>query len=173
MVVKAADGEVDRGKQVGTTEAGILKYSTRSADETQALGTRLGELLQPGDVVLLQGELGAGKTCLTQGIARGLGIADQVVSPTFVLVGQYQGRERLYHADLYRLDNLAEIGDLELSTSTEDGVLVVEWPERGIECLPAEHLLVRLEHRLPDERALAFEAQGPRAVAILRRLAGT
>jgi tRNA threonylcarbamoyladenosine biosynthesis protein TsaE len=145
----------------------IVRIDTAGPEETQALGCRLGALLQPGDVVLLEGELGAGKTCLTQGIARGLGFNGQVISPTFVLVGEYRGRAHLYHADLYRLEDPDEVAALELANATEDGVLVVEWPERDAGSLPAEHLHIRLEHRGPDTRALTLEPHGARARAIL------
>jgi tRNA threonylcarbamoyladenosine biosynthesis protein TsaE len=136
---------------------------THSPEETGALGEQLGALLRASDAVLLSGELGAGKTCLTQGIARGLGVLDVVCSPTFVLVGDYRGRERLYHADLYRLDDPAEVQVLELDRSTEDGVLVVEWPERAMRCLPREHLLLHMSHVGPSDRAIDFLPSGARA----------
>jgi tRNA threonylcarbamoyladenosine biosynthesis protein TsaE len=144
---------------------------SESPEQTQAFGERLGGLLQPGDVILLQGELGAGKTCLTQGIARGLGIAEPVCSPTFVLVGQYNGRLRLYHADLYRLEDPREVADLDLDRSSEDGVLIVEWPGRAPEWLPREHLLVTLEHTGPSSRRIRLEPEGRRPEQLLQALA--
>jgi len=140
--------------------------TTRSPEETAAFGERLGALLRASDVVLLSGELGAGKTCLTQGIARGLGVADTVCSPTFVLVGDYRGRERLYHADLYRLDDPAEVEVLDLARSTEDGVLVVEWPERAWRCLPRQYLLITLGHAGATDRTLELAAVGPRGLQL-------
>ncbi len=101
-----------------------------SAIETRAAGRRLGEVAEAGDVLLLTGTLGAGKTVLVQGLAAGLGSRAEVASPTFVLVRQYPGRLELVHADLYRLDNRAEaeaLGLLELSAA---GVLAVEWADR-------------------------------------------
>ena len=154
-------------------ESSILQFDTSSSEETQELGCKLGAVLKPGDVVLLQGELGAGKTCLTQGIARGLGITEQVISPTFILIGDYRGRVHLYHADLYRLDDPDEVVNLELANSTEDGVLIVEWPERDAGSLPPEHLLIHLEHRGPSGRCLTLQPRGPRARAILRELSAT
>jgi tRNA threonylcarbamoyladenosine biosynthesis protein TsaE len=148
-----------------------LMFRSHGPAETATIAERVGLLLRAGDVLLLQGELGAGKTCFTQGLARGLGIDDLVCSPTFVLVGEYTGRLRLYHADLYRLDNPAEVDDLDLARSTEDGVLVVEWPERAPECLPRSHLLVALAHSGETSRTLEFVPNGDRAeevVAILR-----
>jgi tRNA threonylcarbamoyladenosine biosynthesis protein TsaE len=144
---------------------------SESPEQTQAFGERLGRLLQPGDVLLLQGELGAGKTCLTQGVARGLGVAETGCSPTFVLVGQYRGRMPLYHADLYRLEDPREVADLDLVRSSEDGVLIVEWPERAPEWLPREYLLVSLEHSGPSSRRIVLGAEGRRPAEILRELA--
>jgi tRNA threonylcarbamoyladenosine biosynthesis protein TsaE len=120
--------------------------------------------------VLLQGDLGAGKTCFTQGLARGLGVADPVCSPTFVLVGEYAGRLRLYHADLYRLDNPVEVADLDLARSTEEGVLVVEWPERAPESLPRSHLLIVIAHTGDTSRALTFLPSGSRAEQLVATL---
>jgi tRNA threonylcarbamoyladenosine biosynthesis protein TsaE len=144
--------------------------ASHGPQETEALGRRLGGLLRAGDVLLLSGELGAGKTCLTQGIARGLGIDDIVCSPTFILVGEYRGRVRLYHADLYRLDNPVEIEALDLDRSTEDGVLIVEWPERAPWLLPREHLLIRMAHAGPLDRVIDLEPAGSRAAEIAAEL---
>lgn len=144
-----------------------LLVESRSPDETSQLGRQLGSLLAAGDVLLLQGELGAGKTCLTQGIAEGLDVAEQVCSPTFILVGQYRGRLNLYHADLYRLENPVEVEDLDLGRSSEDGVLIVEWPERAPEWLPREHLLIKIDHEGPEQRRLAFQPSGPRPSRLL------
>ena len=157
------------GGEPEATAAG-RRIETSSPEETACLGERLGALLRAGDVLLLSGELGTGKTCLTQGVARGLGVTDVVCSPTFVLVGQYDGRLRLYHADLYRLENPLEVEALDLDRSTEDGVLIVEWPERAPEHLPREHLLVRLSHAGPRQRMLALEPRGARAATLAREL---
>jgi len=133
------------------------------AKQTQYIGEKLGQMAVAGDVILLQGNLGAGKTCLTQGIARGLDITDNVISPTFVLVRQYYGRLPLYHIDLYRLDVLQEMADLGLDDSSyEKGVCVVEWAEKGFEVLPPEHLLIQLEHVSLRKRSLRFIPRGKR-----------
>jgi tRNA threonylcarbamoyladenosine biosynthesis protein TsaE len=142
-----------------------------SADQTRAIGEALGTLLTEGDVVLLQGDLGAGKTTLTQGVARGAGSEELVNSPTFILVNEYRGRIKLYHADLYRLDDPDEVLALDLPGASLDGALVVEWPERGEGLLPVEHLLVRILHRSPDERTLEFVPRGRRARILVERLA--
>lgn len=127
--------------------------------DTRALGRRLASLLRAGDVVLLAGDLGAGKTVFASGIAEGLGVADQVVSPSFVLARRYEGLMGLVHADLYRLGSSAEVEDLDLIESAADGVLVVEWGEAAARCFPEDHLLVRLE---ADET-------GARMVTLVRR----
>jgi len=122
-----------------------LKITTNSPEETRELGTRIGELAQPGDVILLVGELGAGKTCLTQGIAWGLGITDYALSPSFVIMRELYGRLPLYHLDLYRLENPEEIIDLGLDDYLYgSGVCVVEWADRGLEILPLENLLIKI-----------------------------
>ncbi len=108
-------------------------FTTHSGEETQDLGTRLGRLLSSGDIVLLFGDLGAGKTTLTQGIARGMGVNpdEYVRSPTFTLVNEYAGKFPIYHIDLYRLDSLAEIENIGLEeTLFGGGVSIVEWAEK-------------------------------------------
>ena len=105
--------------------------TTRSPAETQAVGRRLGKVVVAGDVLLLEGPLGAGKTVLVQGLASGLGCDDEVVSPTFVLVHQHQGRLELVHADLYRLEQRADVEALGLLELSAEGVLALEWAERA------------------------------------------
>jgi tRNA threonylcarbamoyladenosine biosynthesis protein TsaE len=154
----------------------MLYLRTDSVDETRALGARIGELLQPGDVVLLQGPLGAGKTAMAQGIGRGAGSGDLVNSPTFVLINEYRGRVKLYHVDLYRLEDPEEILQLDLPGYTTDGVLIVEWPERGAGLLPGEHLHVAIEREEdagPDTRRITLTAFGERPAALLRALSET
>ena len=124
-----------------------LEIITNSPEETQELGKRLGELAQPGDVYLLQGELGAGKTCLTQGIAWGLGIQEYALSPSFVIMRELYGRLNLYHIDLYRLDNIEESVDLGLDDYFYgNGVCVVEWPEKAMSIMPQKHLLIKISY---------------------------
>jgi tRNA threonylcarbamoyladenosine biosynthesis protein TsaE len=147
-----------------------LRLRSQSADETAAIGRRIGALLQSGDVLLLTGELGSGKTCLTQGIGAGMGIPDPIKSSSFVLMNEYQEALPLFHADLYRLTDPSEVADLSLEEYAAPGVLVVEWPERAWDELPEEHLLVRMSYEGEDERALEFEARGSRYEALLDRL---
>lgn len=136
-------------------------FRTRTPTETRRLGARLGRLLQPGDVLLLQGELGSGKTVLAQGIGRGLKVQEPVKSSSFVLLNEYHGRLDVYHADLYRLEDPAQVAELALEEVARPGVLVVEWPERAWDELPPEHLLVRIEEAT-DGRTLTLVARGAR-----------
>ena len=115
-------------------QALCLTLSSYGPEETQAIGRILGRSAEPGDVFLLVGDLGAGKTCLTQGILFGLGSEEFARSPTFVLVSQYPGRLTMYHMDLYRLDTFAEVLDLGLDEYLfGDGVSVVEWADKAAE----------------------------------------
>ena len=143
---------------------------SRSPAETRRLGARLGRLLQAGDVVLLQGDLGSGKTVFAQGIGEGLAVREPVKSSSFVLLNEYHGRLTMYHADLYRLTDPAEVVELALEEVAAPGVLVVEWPERAWEELPPEHLLVRIEETGTRGRRLTLEARGPRYEALLQAL---
>ena len=147
-----------------------LVLHSRTPAETRRIGARLGRLLQPGDVLLLQGELGAGKTMLTQGIGQGLRVREPVKSSTFVLMNEYHGRLTLYHADLYRLNDPSEVADLALEEGAAPGALAVEWPERAWQELPSEHLLVRIEEAGAKERALTLIARGKRHAELLERL---
>ncbi len=135
-----------------------LNLITHSPEQTHELGRSIGRLTQPGDVLLLVGELGTGKTCLTQGIAWGLGIEEYTLSPTFVIVREMRGRLPLYHVDLYRLDDIKEIDDLGLDDYLYgDGVCVVEWAEKGLSLMPEEHLLVEISHLGEDERSFQLK----------------
>ena len=114
-------------------------FTTESPRETQALGEKLGQTLKQGDVIALIGDLGTGKTCLTQGIARGVGIAPNeiVSSPSYILINEYNGAIPIYHIDLYRLENSEEIAELGLSEYVEgDGICIIEWAERMADALP-------------------------------------
>jgi tRNA threonylcarbamoyladenosine biosynthesis protein TsaE len=153
-----------------------LCIHSRSAAETQRLGERLGALLRGGDVVLLSGALGAGKTCFVQGLARGLAVppAVAVTSPTFVLAAEYPGRVWLRHADFYRVESYARLLDAGFDDlAAPDGVLVVEWPERFPEALPAERLELRIEPGAESEaREIHVAARGARAQELLKELEG-
>jgi len=123
-----------------------MKVVSRSAQETQALGERLGARLGGGDVVACIGPLGAGKTCFLQGLARGLGVTADVTSPTFVLVNQYRGRLPVYHVDAYRTGSLAELVDLGLEEMLHgEGVTIVEWADKLLPLLPPRTIMVTIE----------------------------
>lgn len=134
-------------------------WITRTPEQTQALGQALGGLAQVGDVFALYGDLGAGKTCLTQGLARGLGVAAEVQSPTFVLVREYVGRMCLWHIDTYRLRSIQEAEESGLTDYLPgDGVTVVEWAEKIEGLLPKERWDVYLSFT-PTGRCI--EVRGP------------
>ena len=153
-----------------------LTVISRSETQTESIGTILGQHVQPGDVVALIGDLGAGKTCLTRGIARGLGIAEPVTSPTFILVAEYATQRGfpLYHADCYRLENAsAEALDIGLDElMRDDGLCVIEWADRIQSLLPPDHLLITLAAIDDTQRRLAFCPTGPRAAELLQALQG-
>jgi len=146
-----------------------LEFISRSADQTRRAGMRLGALLQPGDLVCLIGELGAGKTTLVQGISAGWGSLDAANSPTFVLVNLYRRPDgnRLFHLDSYRLSGAAEAEDLDLDALLESGSLVIEWADRIQRALPAEYLWATLKIIDDTQRDLVFTAQGDRSQALL------
>jgi tRNA threonylcarbamoyladenosine biosynthesis protein TsaE len=144
---------------------------SHSPEQTQRLGARIGELALPGDNFLLVGNLGAGKTCLTQGIAWGLGIKEYATSPSFMLVRELYGRLPLYHIDLYRLDQIEEIEDLGLDEYFRgNGVCVVEWAEKGLSVLPAEHLRVEISYLADTDRSFRFKPGSQRYSKMLTRL---
>lgn len=130
---------------------------------TERLGEALGRLARPGDVVLLSGDLGAGKTHLTKGIARGLGVAEEITSPTFNLVLLHEGRIPLYHVDLYRLDRADQLEEIGYFDALEGGGLaVVEWGDRFAEAAPAEYVDVALSIEGDELRALHVTGHGLR-----------
>ena len=134
---------------------------SRSEQDTAAIGRELGATLSAGDVVLLHGDLGAGKTAFVRGLAEGLGVDSQEVSsPTFTLVQEYRGgRLPLFHVDLYRLNDPREIDDLGLDEIAEDGVLAIEWAERHPRP-PRDVVRVRIEHAGETERRIVIERRG-------------
>ncbi len=137
---------------------------TRSADETRAVGRATAGLVEAGDVIIVAGELGSGKTTFVQGLAAGVGITEPVVSPTFTIAREYAGPVRLVHVDVYRLDRAQELLDLGLEDLADDAVLVVEWGDVAARYLPAEHLAVRLDPGPgddPEQRTVSLLGTGP------------
>lgn len=144
---------------------------TTSAEETIDLGERLGRLLGPGDVIALFGDLGAGKTTLTKGIAVGLGLTADVHSPTFTLIHEHPGAVALYHVDLYRLSHEQEVETLGLEEYIySDGVTVIEWADRMKSLLPKDRLDITLLMRGETERELTFETESERVAKIIEGL---
>jgi tRNA threonylcarbamoyladenosine biosynthesis protein TsaE len=151
-----------------------LKFITHSAEQTQKVGISIGKLAEPGDIFLLIGDLGAGKTCLTQGIAYGLDIQEYTLSPSFVIMRELLGRLPLYHMDFYRLDNIAEISDLGLDDYLfGEGVCVIEWANKGLTVLPEDHLLIGIDYLSDNERNFVIEARGERYIRMVKQLRET
>jgi tRNA threonylcarbamoyladenosine biosynthesis protein TsaE len=147
-----------------------LELTTGNPEETQQLGQALGRLVESGDIILLAGVLGAGKTCLTQGLARGLGINETTPSPTFVIMREFAGRLPLYHMDFYRLE-FNEIDDLGLDDYLYGrGVCAIEWADRGLAIMPAEHLLIEMDYLGENERRLRLTPSGAHYEALVVRL---
>jgi tRNA threonylcarbamoyladenosine biosynthesis protein TsaE len=139
-----------------------LEHTLPTPDDTRALGVELAGLLRAGDLVVLVGPLGAGKTALTQGIGHGLGVREPVTSPTFVIARVHSGgRLPLVHVDAYRLGSVADVDDLDLDASTDESVTVVEWGQGLVEQLADEHLEVRLDRRDDDVRTAVLVPHGP------------
>ena len=137
---------------------------SRSPEQTRRMGMHLGGALRAGDVICLQGDLGAGKTTFVQGIAQGWGSLDTVTSPTFILVNEYRraDQNRLFHMDAYRLDSTSEAEELDLDSMLAAGTLIIEWPERMDGLIPSERLWVNIEHADEEEREMKFNARGKR-----------
>lgn len=144
---------------------------SHSPENTQSLGESIGQLSYPGYVVLLIGELGSGKTCLTQGIARGLGISEYVSSPTFVLVREYHGRLPLFHIDLYRLQLMPEVADLGMEDYLYGkGLCVVEWADRAMQLMPEDNLTITFGCRYDTDRDISIAAHGERHCLLLHQI---
>lgn len=160
-------------REAGNILGNEIELKSHSPEQTQLLGSYLGELAQENDIFLLTGDLGTGKTCLVQGIARGLDIKEYAFSPSFVLVREYHGRLPLYHSDLYRLDHIAEIADLGLEEYLyNNGVCVVEWAEKGLEVWPQNNLLIELNYVADCEtqRIIRFKPEGRRHSELTKEL---
>ena len=138
-------------REAGRAQGAPLEKLSRSPAETEAFGERFGKRLRPGDLVLLTGELGAGKTTFVRGVARGIGSSAPVASPTFQLVRMYAGRVQLAHIDLYRIERTSELADLGLDELLDQGAAVVEWGER---LDTPKAALVHLEHLEGDRRMI-------------------
>lgn len=136
----------------------MVTVTTHSPEETIAFGQRVGKLIKGGDVIAYKGSMGAGKTTFTRGLAVGMGLGDEVISPTFALVNEYRGDITLYHFDMYRIQN----GD-DLETTgfydyiSDDSALAVEWSENIEDCLPENTIFITLERIDDDTRKITVE----------------
>jgi tRNA threonylcarbamoyladenosine biosynthesis protein TsaE len=150
----------------------VIDLHTDSAEATRALGEALAPFARPGDLVLLVGDMGTGKTVLAQGFAVGLGIHEPVTSPTFTLVRSYPGRLILHHVDVYRLDRLTEVEDLAIGELLADkSVTLVEWGDVVVGALPPDYLEVRLAFGAePEQRDVRVRIVGPAWAARQRML---
>ena len=151
-----------------------ITLTTHSPEETEALGERLGAALHPGDVLALSGELGAGKTCLVRGLARGWGADERPTSPTFTLINHYHRLSdgaRMVHVDCYRLADARDAWSTGLEDVLASGdIVVIEWPERIREALPAAYLWAGIDSPGEDERVFHFSASGERAEELIRAI---
>ena len=152
-------------------EKGSFEVISRSPTQTRRIGMRLGEMLDPGDVIGLEGNLGAGKTTLVQGIASGWGSYDSVSSPTYVLVNVYRrlDRKQLFHLDAFRLTSPEEAIDLDIDAMLDQGPLLVEWADRIEEALPEEYLWINMRFINDEQRDFIVHARGDRHKNLLER----
>lgn len=142
-------------------------FKTASEEQTVRAGAALAPLLRAGDVIALSGDLGAGKTQLVKGVARGLGVDEPVTSPTFNLLLVHPGTLPLYHFDLYRLEHAEDLEEIDFCGVVEgDGVSMIEWGDRFPEALPADHLLVTIHRAGAEERVFELEGTGARSAAV-------
>ena len=149
-----------------------LRFKTRSAVETRELGIKIGEFLFPGAILLLIGDLGSGKTTLVQGIAKGLKVPEQyyITSPSYTLINEYPGNYPLFHVDVYRLDNAADIDEIGLlDIFNSNAVVVIEWADKLHEDdIPDEHIVVRITATQDDEREIRVIAYGHKEINLLK-----
>jgi tRNA threonylcarbamoyladenosine biosynthesis protein TsaE len=140
-----------------------LELGSASPDETREIAARLARVAEPGDVICLWGDLGAGKTVFAKGFGECLGVRDTISSPSFVLMGEYAGRLPLFHIDLYRLATAAEAFDGGLLDDRQSaGVVLIEWPDRLGDDVPGERLDVRIDGAADDPRTLTLQGHGER-----------
>ena len=150
----------------------MIAVRTKSAEDTRDLARAMAPFAQPGDLVLLAGDVGTGKTTFTQGFGDGLGVTEQITSPTFILMRRYDGRLPLVHVDVYRLEHLQEVLDLGLMELLDDGAIaLIEWGDVVAPALPANFLEVRFDYGVgDDDREARVRAVGPQWGARLKTL---
>jgi len=142
-----------------------MEYTVNNVEQTTEIGIQIGKLANPGDIICLTGDLGAGKTHLSKGIARGLNITDHITSPTFTIVNEYEGRLKLYHFDVYRVNDADEISAIGFDEYIfSDGVSIIEWANYIDELIPEEHISINIT-KLPEDvnlRKIVIEGFGDR-----------
>ncbi|MEJ6950781.1 tRNA (adenosine(37)-N6)-threonylcarbamoyltransferase complex ATPase subunit type 1 TsaE [Natronospora cellulosivora (SeqCode)] len=149
----------------------IYYIESKSEEETLRLGETIGELLEPDQVVLLSGQLGAGKTVLTQGICNGLGVDEDVTSPTYNLINEYEGDLTVYHIDLYRLEHEEDLYDLGLEECFDSAaVVIIEWPDLAYDLIPPEFVYIKFEVADNDNREISIEGEGAKTEKLIERL---
>jgi len=147
-----------------------ITFYSKSVSDTEKLGRIIGEVSEGGETLLLQGELGAGKTILVKGIAKGLGISVPIVSPTFIIIRSYNGRLTLNHIDLYRLNSIEGLG-IEEYLDDDSSITVVEWGERLVNWIDLkEYLLVKIDILDEDSRRIIMLPKGERYVSLIERI---
>lgn len=147
----------------------VLILKSKSEQETHAIGYRIGTLLKSGDIICLTGDLGAGKTVLTKGIARGLGVKEDVTSPTFTLIHEYMGRIPLYHFDVYRIGSIEEMEDLGYEEYFYgSGACVIEWASQIRELIPKDHLWIEIRTKGENEREIRLSGTADRFLQAMK-----
>ncbi|MFU0782894.1 MAG: tRNA (adenosine(37)-N6)-threonylcarbamoyltransferase complex ATPase subunit type 1 TsaE [Thermoanaerobacterium thermosaccharolyticum] len=149
-----------------------MSFKTKSPNETEKIGFKLGSLLKRGSIVLISGELGVGKTVFTKGIAKGMGIDDYVTSPTFMIVNEHLGDIPLYHFDVYRIDDYTELYDIGYEEYFYgDGVCVIEWPEKIKPLIPKENIFIRMNMGDTfDERTIEIVSNGEKYDEVVKEM---
>lgn len=155
---------------MGKTMEFKVVFETKSVEETQELGEKLGRLLTKGDLVALKGDLGAGKTAFARGITRGVGSEDFVTSPTFTIINEYNGDVPVAHIDVYRLSDAGELEEIGFRDYLKEYVVIIEWADLVIDILPEEILWVELETIGEQERRIIFTAKGKKYEKILQEM---
>ncbi|MDO5708158.1 MAG: tRNA (adenosine(37)-N6)-threonylcarbamoyltransferase complex ATPase subunit type 1 TsaE [Andreesenia angusta] len=150
----------------------MIEIESHSPEDTYELGIKLGENLKPGDIICLNGDLGAGKTTMTKGIAKGLKIDDNITSPSFTIVNEYYGDTDFYHFDAYRIDDIEEMYDLGYEEYFfSDGISIIEWSNMIEEILPKERLVLNIKYsKEEDKRIIEIEAYGHRYEELLKEV---
>ena len=150
----------------------MLKIELNGLEETKEFGIKIGQLLKPGDILCLNGDLGAGKTTLTKSIGLGLGVEDYITSPTFALINEYDGRIPVYHFDVYRLENVEDLYDLGFDEYFYGhGVSIIEWADKIEALLPKERIVLDIEKGIDlDSRIISLRGYGSRYLEVLEEL---